>query len=187
MESNFFLKIKSAQMHKEFTLQRNKDVIQIGIISVLTRVGSLLCSIISFLSGLQTFTNTYFYVRTAGILWNVVILLLAYYFPFKMSRFTAALIMPSFLINLIYLAENPTGENLLSINVSAFTLLLIDGILLNEGWILTSIGMIISCILSIVFYIVFLHLYDMTFYGILVSCVCLTIYGCYFFEKRLKL
>ena len=157
-----------------------------SLITVLSRIGSLIFSIVANFIGMQEFNQTYWIVRSVGIVWHFLIIFLGHKFPHYLLNFESVFIMPSFLINNIYL-HNSTTPNLFAINILGICLLYFVGVFLNNSWIPTSIGIIISTATTITIYIVRLHIYDITNYGIIVSFAGLSIYACYFFEKNMKL
>ena len=95
--------------------------------------------------------------------------------------------MPSYLINNIFLSGSNSPPNLFAINILGLSLLYFISVLLNNSWIPTSVGIILSSIGTIIFYTVYLKIYDFTNYGIIISFAGLSIYACYFFEKYMKL
>ena len=52
MVSKFSLQIKSEKIRKEFTSQRNRDITWMSMITLISRVGTILFSMIAHLSGL---------------------------------------------------------------------------------------------------------------------------------------
>eukprot|EP00347_Sterkiella_histriomuscorum_P016734 403352055 len=61
------------------------------------------------------------------------------------------------------------------------------GFLLNYSWILTSVAMILSTLGYFLFYGIVIDFHDLTSFAQVLTYMVLTIYACYFYEKKLKL
>ena len=59
--------------------------------------------------------------------------------------------------------------------------------LMNYSWVASSISMLIICTISLVYYCDRANYCDLSDFSMIVSLCFLSIYACFFFEKRLKL
>ena len=156
----------------------------ICLVTFIVRIGTLICSSISSFSNLSTFPEVYWIVRGSQIFLHLIVFVLCYRYPFKFTKYNCVMLMPTFMANFIYTEE---VYNIFGYIVSTFSFFLILCILLNTSWLFTATSIAFSTSGSVIFFIVYLKIYDLTFYGMIIAIACLSIFTCHFFEKTLKI
>ena len=184
------LRINDPKINRDFELSRNKDIVIVSLICLVIRTLSLISAAITIHVSpaiSSSYQKDYWITRSVGIATQAVLLLICYKKPLKLLKFYSGLLMLTLIMNYAYLIGRTLNQGQIASSISAFYFFLIMCIMLNNCWIITSIGMLTSLVTTIIFYQTSFDIKEIPIYVVLASTTLLSIYSCYFIEKRLKL
>ena len=108
-------------------------------------------------------------------------------FPFRVCEIHVPLMVPIVFLNLLHVVlVTKVGHPVLLNNIANYMLLMVLGILCNGKWLYTVISIFVCCLGYILFYALYLNLYDGQFIIELSAISAFFCYASYFLEAKLK-
>ncbi|CDW79459.1 UNKNOWN [Stylonychia lemnae] len=186
MNSKVFLRIKDPELSRKFSLSRNKEILKSCMILLALRMVNLSILVSNVVISKQETNIFFWFLRIFGICWQIVVMALGYCFPIAFNQIYSLLIVPSFLVNIVPSIHIPANSQLLVANIITYSFFQSIGILLNNNWMLTTLGMIINYSIISGFYIHYFGQVDFSIHWLLFATFLVSALTCYHFEKRLK-
>lgn len=157
-------------------------------VSLMVRIASMIAGLVDIYIEDQEYDKFYWAMRSACIGWHLFLLMLGWKWPLYFSKCQAPLLLPGFtFFNLVPVTRLPLSPELMAASFSTFIFFMFHGLILNYSWIFTAISLVLTVVVSMVFYCTQVPLTDLTTYTLILSLMVLIIYSSYFYEKKLKL
>lgn len=187
MDSKITLSVKDPNIRRQYTMERNKDILLMCFVSLIVRLLTMAAGLISIKVQGKDFDSFYWIMRASSFGWQLLLLLIGYKWPIQFTVWIAPLFLISFPIsNLIPLVDVDPRMDIISVSFSGFIFFMFNAVILNYAWIYTSLSLILVVAVTLTFYCKVIRFCDMTTYTIVISLLILIIYTLYFFEKKLK-